>query len=153
MSVTYCSRLGCGKFSCPYNQYNAPKGVTISIADRNNGCYGLTENPNKFYYCMMSDCVKNDCRFHLSRAPEGVIVEAIFNQNLECYAGPYDRRKDLLKAICFGTQKTNYKCDEACKAKCGLNGYCAYCSTIADAIEEEFDLIGSRNKDGGLPVL
>jgi hypothetical protein len=135
MSITYCSRISCGKFSCPYNQYNAPKGVDISLADRNDGCYGLSENPDKFYYCMMSDCIKKDCRFHLTRAPEGVAVEAT-DQDLGCYVGPNNRRKDLLKAICRGTQKTNYKCDDTCKALCGNDGTCAYCSIIADSIEE-----------------
>ena len=45
-------------------------------------------------------------------------------------------RNDLLAAICRGTQKTNYKCDEVCKAMCGNDGTCAYCSIIADSVEE-----------------
>jgi hypothetical protein len=50
----------------------------------------------------------------------------------------HDRRERLIKAICKGTQKTNYKCDSVCKAMCSSDGVCAYCATIADAIEEEF---------------
>lgn len=44
-------------------------------------------------------------------------------------------RKKLLQAICDGTQKTNYKCSDVCKALCSVSGDCAYCSIIADAIE------------------
>jgi hypothetical protein len=49
-----------------------------------------------------------------------------------------NRRERLLAAICKGTQNTNYKCNDACKAMCGNNGDCFYCAAIADAIEEEF---------------
>lgn len=47
-------------------------------------------------------------------------------------------RQRLLKAICNGTQNTNYSCNDTCKAMCDVAGACAYCSYIADAIEEEF---------------
>ena len=134
MSITYCSRISCVKVSCIYHQNNAPKDRDISITNRNKGCYKSADEP-KFYYCILSDCVKKDCRFHLSTAPKGVVVEST-DQDLGCYVGPYNRRKDLLRAICVGTQKTNYKCSDACKALCDSNGSCAYCSTIADSIEE-----------------
>ena len=137
--ITYCSKTNCGKLSCERNQYNVPKNKNISIADLDNGCFGLYENPNQFTYCIMSDCRKKDCRFHLDRAPVGYAVTAKdFNEELGCFVAPSDKRSELLKAICRGTQKTNYKCDEVCRAMCNDDGTCAYCSTIADAVEEVF---------------
>ena len=137
MDITYCSKTNCGKLSCERNQYNAPKNKDISVADLDNGCFGLYENPGQFTYCINSDCRKCDCRFHLDRAPRGYAVTAKdFNEEHNCYVASSDRRKELLKAICIGTQKTNYKCDEVYRAMCGNDGTCAYCSIIADAVEE-----------------
>jgi hypothetical protein len=137
MSITYCSRLSCGKLSCDYHQYNAPKNKDISIADRNIGCWGLYENPNHFYYCGYSDCIKKGCRFHLDRAPKGVAVEVIYKDD-GCYERPSEKRESLLKAICQATQVTGCKCDEVCRAMCGNDGICHFCATIADAVEEVF---------------
>jgi hypothetical protein len=39
MDITYCSKLDCVKVLCPYNQFSAPKGQDISIAERDDGCY------------------------------------------------------------------------------------------------------------------
>ena len=47
-------------------------------------------------------------------------------------------RKTLLQAICDGTQKTNYKCSDVCKALCTVSSDCAYCSIIADSIESVY---------------
>jgi hypothetical protein len=97
MGITYCSRTNCQKMSCEYHQHGAPKGVDISIADRDNGCF----------------------------------------------VAPYSKRKELLIAICNGTQKTNYRCSDACKALCDVEGGCAYCSIIADAVEEMLNSDGA----------
>ena len=43
-------------------------------------------------------------------------------------------REWLANRICEATQKTNYKCNDACKALCDGKGCCAYCLTIADHI-------------------
>lgn len=43
-------------------------------------------------------------------------------------------REQLARMICEATQKTNYKCNDACKALCDCKGCCAYCLTIADHI-------------------
>lgn len=43
-------------------------------------------------------------------------------------------REWLANRICEATQKTNYKCNDACKALCDCKGCCAYCLTIADHI-------------------
>lgn len=137
MDITYCSKTDCGKLSCERNQYNAPKNIDISIADLDNGCWGLYENPGTFTYCVHSDCANKQCRFHLNRAPRGYAVTAKdFNEEYDCFKAVVSKREEILAAICKGTQKTNYKCDNVCKAMCGNDGTCAYCSIIADAIEE-----------------
>lgn len=138
-NITYCSKTNCLKLSCDRNQYNAPKNRDISIADLDNGCWGLYEDPGTFTYCIRSECIEKDCRFHLTRAPRGYAVTAKdFNEEHNCLKVVTSMRERLMKAICNGTQKTNYKCDSVCKAMCGSDGVCAYCATIADAIEEEF---------------
>ena len=42
--------------------------------------------------------------------------------------------KNLRKLICEATQKTNYKCNDVCKALCDGKGNCAYCHIIAEHI-------------------
>ena len=137
MDITYCSKTNCGKLSCERNQYNAPKNRDISIADLDNGCYGLYENPNVFTYCIHSDCANNMCMFHINRAPRGYAVTAKdFNEESSCFKAAVSKRDVLLAAICRGTQNTQYRCDAVCKAMCGSDGTCAYCAAIADAVEE-----------------
>ena len=136
MDITFCSKVSCGKLSCERNQYNAPKNKDISIADLDNGCFGLAENPDKFYYCMYQNCRKKSCRFHLDRAPAGIAVEATSSLNNGCYEGLGKKRTELLMAICKGTQNTSHSCDEVCRAMCGQDGICHFCETIADAVEE-----------------
>ncbi len=98
-------------------------------------------------YCSHTDCVHLDCARHQhSVNKDSIISIADLNDGL-CYSSMFrmpntsempekGRREKLLRAICVGTQKTNYKCDDVCKAMCGSNGTCAYCSIIADAVEE-----------------
>jgi hypothetical protein len=100
-------------------------------------------------YCSQTLCAQLDCVRHQYHAPlDDNLSIADLNDGL-CFTPmefiPDDSelpgqvsRERLLKAICKGTQKTNYKCDDVCKAMCGNDGTCAYCSTIADAVEEEF---------------
>lgn len=97
-------------------------------------------------YCSMITCSHTDCSRHQFNAPPGKII-SIANLNDGYCFGPTvttvieeepQKRARLLAAVCRGTQKTNYKCDDVCKAMCGNDGTCAYCSIIADAIEEEF---------------
>lgn len=139
MGKTYCYRGSCSKVTCDYHIRKAPPGDDVSIADRNNGCYSSADEPAKFRYCLHNDCIKKTCRFHLCNAPDGEYVEAS-SQDLGCYVGPYHKRQELLKAICDGTQKTAYRCNDACKALCGSDGNCAYCSTIADSVEEMLNI-------------
>jgi hypothetical protein len=100
-------------------------------------------------YCSQTLCAHLDCVRHQYHAPldENLSI-ADLNDGL-CFTPmeflpddselpAHDRRERLLKAICKGTQKTNYKCDFVCKAMCSSDGVCAYCATLADAIEEEF---------------
>lgn len=47
-----------------------------------------------------------------------------------------ENKKRLAKLICEATQKTSYKCNDACKALCDCNGCCAYCLTIAEHLME-----------------
>lgn len=101
-------------------------------------------------YCSRTSCRHETCFRHQKHAPLYKEI-SIADLNDNCYLSPEvdDKmmleaikrsqdasRNDLLAAICRGTQKTAYKCDEVCKAMCGSDGHCAYCSTIADSIEE-----------------
>jgi hypothetical protein len=91
-------------------------------------------------YCYHVDCIHKDCIRHLDNAPKDVDISiADLNDGL-CFDFIEEptKRERLLATICKGTQKTNYKCDVACRALCGNDGTCAHCSIIADAIEEEF---------------
>lgn len=99
-------------------------------------------------YCSQTMCAHLDCGRHQYHAPTGDISIADLNDGL-CFDPmifiPDDDelpvnspRVRLLAAICRGTQATNYKCDDVCKAMCGHDGTCAYCATIADAVEKEF---------------
>jgi hypothetical protein len=89
-------------------------------------------------YCSRVNCVHIDCSRHQDNAPNGAIISIADLNDGWCFdeAGETDDRKRLLAAICRGTQKTNYTCTDACKALCDSNGNCAYCSIIADSIEE-----------------
>jgi hypothetical protein len=91
-------------------------------------------------YCSRTKCVHLDCIRHQIYAPKDKDVSIADLNDGWCFDEkvPNDNRKRLLAAICHGTQKTNYKCNEACKAMCSNDGTCAYCSIIADAVEEEF---------------
>ena len=101
-------------------------------------------------YCSRTDCRQETCFKHQRRAPLYKEI-SIADLNDNCYLSPdeddkmtieaikrsqNEARRDLLAAICRGTQKTNYKCDDKCKAMCGSDGTCAYCSIIADSIED-----------------
>lgn len=101
-------------------------------------------------YCSRTSCRQETCFRHQKRAPLYTEI-SIADLNDGCYLSPEEddkmtieaikrsqdaARNDLLAAICRGTQKTNYKCDEVCKAMCNSDGHCAYCSIIADSIEE-----------------
>lgn len=92
-------------------------------------------------YCSRLDCIHADCSRHQDNAPEGRDISiADLNDGWWCYDKKEIKsdRERLLQAICSGTQKTNYKCGSVCKSMCSSDGDCAYCSIIADAIEEEF---------------
>jgi hypothetical protein len=97
-------------------------------------------------YCSNIDCIHRECHRHQFNAPKNTDISmADLNDGL-CYTSKkaveaiYTKDRERLRmAICRGTQKTNYKCDTVCKAMCGSDGVCAYCSIIADAIEEEFE--------------
>jgi len=101
-------------------------------------------------YCSRISCRQETCFRHQKRAPLYTEI-SIADLDDNCYLSPEvddamtieairrsqdATRNDLLAAICRGTQKTNYKCSDACKALCDSNGSCAYCSTIADAVED-----------------
>ena len=101
-------------------------------------------------YCSRTNCRQETCLRHQKRAIHHKNI-SIADLDDNCYLSPEvddamtieaikrsqdAARNDLLTAICRGTQKTNYKCDEVCKAMCGSDGHCAYCSIIADSIEE-----------------
>lgn len=137
MGKTYCSRTTCMYTDCDRHQCRAPAGVDISIADLNDGyCFAKTD------YCVQSDCRKVTCKYHQNHM-DPKVPHDIVDLDLGCYVGPESMAR-LKLAICRGTQKTNYKCDEVCKAMCGSDGHCAYCATIAEAIEEEFGLVGDH---------
>lgn len=95
-----------------------------------------------FTYCSHTDCSCEDCVRHQANVPRHLTYSDISIADLNdgyCFLPKQKsptRREKLLAAICKGTQKTNYKCDETCKAMCGNDGTCAYCSIIADAVEE-----------------
>ena len=101
-------------------------------------------------YCSRTSCRQEACFRHQKRAPLYKEI-SIADLNDGCYLSPEEddkmtietikrsqdaARNDLLAAICRGTQKTNYACTDACKALCNSNGNCAYCSIIADSIQE-----------------
>lgn len=95
-------------------------------------------------YCSHTDCCDKECYRHQCHAlADRPIIIADLNdgycfisENINQAVNELNMRQKLLMAICKGTQKTNYKCDEVCRAMCGSDGSCAYCSIIADAIEE-----------------
>ena len=95
-------------------------------------------------YCSSFDCVYTDCSRNQHNAPKGLDISIADLSDGWCYTPQLlDKasnesylRKKLLAAICSGTQKTGYRCDETCRAMCGSDGTCAYCSAIADAVEE-----------------
>lgn len=139
MRKTYCSKINCKYIDCLKHQHNAPKDKNISIADLDDGwCYTPAN------YCSKEDCRRVSCSFHKSRVHPGIVATAV-DLDLGCYISPVGREK-LLQALCKGTQLTNYRCDKICKALCGLDGTCAYCSTLADVIEAELGLIGDTGK-------
>lgn len=92
-------------------------------------------------YCSQMICTHTECSRHQHNAPEDKDISIADLNDGWCFDAvttPSDERNRLLKAICKGTQKTNYKCNDVCRAMCGSDGCCAYCSIIADAIENEF---------------
>lgn len=95
-------------------------------------------------YCSKRLCAHNECDRHYTKAPRAR-GNSYADLNDGCYE--YIYRKMLLSAICKGTQKTSYKCTDACKAMCNNNGTCAYCSIIAESIAETFE---SQRKNWGL---
>jgi hypothetical protein len=92
-------------------------------------------------YCSHIDCVHKDCTRHQIWSPtDRDISIADLNDGL-CFdvtEKALSKRERLRLAICKGTQMTNYKCNDVCRAMCGLDGTCTYCAILADAIEEEF---------------
>lgn len=77
---------------------------------------------------------------HQAHAPKDHVISIADLDDGYCFMpareAVTDRREKLCAAICYGTQHTAYNCDNVCKAMCGSDGSCAYCATIADAIEE-----------------
>lgn len=113
MDITYCSHVDCINIDCSRHQSNVPRAKTysdISIADLNDG------------YCF-------DAR---------IIPSQLTPKDMEDKINKEGRAK-LLYALCEGTQKTNYRCNDVCKALCGVDGSCPYCATLADSIEEVFN--------------
>ena len=103
-------------------------------------------------YCCRTDCRHETCLRHSRLAPKDRDI-SIADLNDNCYLSPEvddqiylgaikrsqsASRGDLVAAICYGTQHTAYHCDDVCKLICGGGGNCAYCDTIADAIEGVF---------------
>lgn len=91
-------------------------------------------------YCSKFDCAYTSCTRNQCHAPKDDSISIADLCDGWCYMPaehePFNKRKELLAAICRGTQKTNYKCSEVCRAMCGNDGTCAYCSIIADFVEE-----------------
>lgn len=96
-------------------------------------------------YCSKFDCANTDCLKNQCHAPQHRDISIADLCDGWCYTpiGPtnYDtarssKRKELLAALCRGTQKTNYNCSDVCRAMCRNDGTCAYCSILADAVEE-----------------
>lgn len=96
-------------------------------------------------YCSKFDCAHTDCTKNQCHAPQhqDISIADLCDgwcympiESAKCYVTTPSKRKELLAALCRGTQKTNYMCDDVCRAMCGNDGTCAYCLTLADAIEE-----------------
>ena len=92
-------------------------------------------------YCSHIDCYyKEDCSRHQSHAPTGIDISIADLNDGYCFVQEPSKqasvRETLLAAICRGTQNTTYACDAVCRAMCGNDGTCAFCATIADAVEE-----------------
>jgi hypothetical protein len=103
------------------------------------------QNMSDFTYCSHTNCYYKDCARHQHNAPKDIAISIADLDDGFCFVPEViipetvnTDRERLLAAICRGTQKTNYKCDGICKALCGNDGTCAYCSYIADTIEEAF---------------
>jgi hypothetical protein len=98
-------------------------------------------------YCSHTECVQTGCDRHQIGAPSGTYISIADLLSDSCFISKPQQnigvdvtndRSRLLAAICRGTQNTNYKCDEVCKAMCSSVGDCYYCASIADVIVEEF---------------
>jgi hypothetical protein len=88
-------------------------------------------------YCSKTDCEHTICIRNQARAPKQEDISiADFSLDCKVYLPVTAKRKDLLQAVCYGTQNTAYYCNDDTKVLCGAAGACAYCATIADAIEE-----------------
>lgn len=87
-------------------------------------------------YCSRLDCAQLVCNRHQAFAPKDRHISiADFSSACKAYSKLYEKRNELLQAICYGTQNTAYHCNDVTKAMCGCDGTCAYCATIADAVE------------------
>lgn len=97
-----------------------------------------------YTYCSHTECTNTSCFRHQRNATNKVFISiadllgdcCYQHSNVDDCKESSIRRMALLAAICRGTQKTAYSCDDTCKALCGNDGTCVYCATIADAIEE-----------------
>ena len=88
-------------------------------------------------YCSRLSCSRKSCGYHQINVPDGRVVSMSDRSfGVGCYRSEEDYL-ELKRAICKGTQKTNYKCSDTCKALCSVNGDCAYCSIIAEEISKE----------------
>ena len=102
-------------------------------------------------YCSHIDCYYKDCIRHQSNAPSGRNISIADLNDGYCFVPEsllevrLSRKKErLMSAVCKGTQKTNYRCDNITRVACDVNGSCSYCETIANMIIEEFTFCGSN---------
>ena len=94
-------------------------------------------------YCSHTECYYRDCVRHQSHVTTtGPISIADLNDGY-CFIpeaaadqAVRDNREELLRAVCRGVQKTNYKCDNPTRAMCDVDGGCRFCDVIVDAVEE-----------------
>ena len=91
-------------------------------------------------YCSRTSCVHIDCSRHQDNAPKNIDISIADLSDGWCFdeCDSDECRARLLNAICAGTQHTSHWCDDVCRSMCGNDGTCAFCATIADAIENEF---------------
>jgi hypothetical protein len=96
---------------------------------------------NDITYCSRFDCINTECARHQSRALGSQSISIADLNDGYCFTQKVlssladCMSVNIRAAICKGIQNTVHRCDDVCRAMCGIDGSCAFCATLADEIE------------------